>query len=65
MKRILNFPKDTKIDWKSHDASIQQRTAIDDARGNKSNQHNHQSSITSRNGAKDDYSHLPDKKQAS
>jgi len=62
MKRVLDFPPGTKMDWKSHDSSIQQRTAIDDARKDKSNQHNHHLSVTSRNGSKDDYS---DKKQAS
>jgi hypothetical protein len=44
MKRILEFPSETKVEWKSHDSSIQQRTAIDDARKDKSNQHNHHSS---------------------
>jgi len=48
LKRILNFPQDTNVTWKSHDSSIQQRTAIDDARKEKSNQHS-----SSRNGAKD------------
>lgn len=40
MNRILDFPPNTRIDWKSHDSSIQQRTAIDTARKEKSNQHN-------------------------
>ncbi|KAB5575838.1 translation initiation factor eIF 4e-like domain-containing protein [Coniochaeta sp. 2T2.1] len=35
MKRILSFPPDTKVEWKSHDSSIQQRTAIEDARREK------------------------------
>ncbi len=48
MKRILSFPPETKVEWKSHDSSIQQRTAIDDARKEKSNQHNHHSSVNSR-----------------
>lgn len=37
MKRILSFPPDTKVEWKSHDSSIQQRTAIEDARREKAN----------------------------
>jgi translation initiation factor 4E len=50
MKRILSFPPETKVEWKSHDSSIQQRTAIDDARKEKSNQHiNH----PGRNGNKE------------
>ncbi|TVY84718.1 Eukaryotic translation initiation factor 4E type 2 [Lachnellula suecica] len=49
MKRILAFPPDTKVEWKSHDSSIQQRTAIDDARKDKANQHNHNSPTTARN----------------
>ncbi len=32
MKRVLNLPADTNIVWKSHDDSIAQRTAIDQAR---------------------------------
>lgn len=39
MKRILGFPPETKVEWKSHDSSIQQRTAIDDARKEKSSHH--------------------------
>lgn len=35
MKRLLNFPPDTNITWKSHDDSIAQRTAIDHARQEK------------------------------
>ncbi|KAI6248810.1 Eukaryotic translation initiation factor 4E type 2 [Erysiphe necator] len=40
MKRILGFPPDTKVEWKSHDSSIQQRTAIDEHRKEKYNHHN-------------------------
>ncbi|TPX09639.1 uncharacterized protein E0L32_009112 [Thyridium curvatum] len=39
MKRILNFPTETKLEWKSHDSSIQQRTAIEESRREKANQH--------------------------
>lgn len=46
MKRVLAFPPDTKVEWKSHDSSIAQRTAIDDARKEKS--------AEKRNGAKDE-----------
>ncbi|KAK4251009.1 translation initiation factor eIF 4e-like domain-containing protein [Corynascus novoguineensis] len=41
MRRILSFPPDTKIEWKSHDSSIQQRTAIEESRREKANQHHH------------------------
>jgi translation initiation factor 4E len=61
MKRILAFPPDTKIEWKSHDSSLQQRREIDEARKDKSNQHNH-SSAAPRNG---DHSLSSDKKQNS
>ncbi|CAH0005020.1 unnamed protein product [Clonostachys byssicola] len=42
MKKILNFPNNTRIDFKSHDSSIQQRTAIDEQRREKANQHHHE-----------------------
>ncbi|RJE17610.1 Translation initiation factor, partial [Aspergillus sclerotialis] len=48
IKRLLAFPPDTNIIWKSHDDSIAQRTAIDQARQEKAahhqsqNQHQHQ-----------------------
>lgn len=35
MKRVLNLPNDTSIIWKSHDDSIAQRSAIDQARQEK------------------------------
>ncbi|KAJ5469982.1 hypothetical protein N7530_007339 [Penicillium desertorum] len=35
IKRLLNFPADTNIIWKSHDDSIAQRSAIDQARHEK------------------------------
>jgi len=46
MKRVLAFPPETKVEWKSHDSSIAQRTAIDDARKEKNSE--------KRNGAKDE-----------
>lgn len=57
MKRTLAFPPDTKVEWKSHDSSIQQRTAIDDARKDKTN------NPEKRNGSKEEQT--PDKKQPS
>ncbi|TAQ86441.1 hypothetical protein B7494_g5249 [Chlorociboria aeruginascens] len=51
MKRVLSFPPDTKVEWKSHDASIQQRTAIDDARKDKASHH----SEKRMNGSKEEY----------
>ncbi|KAL4864205.1 hypothetical protein BDV12DRAFT_176572 [Aspergillus spectabilis] len=43
IKRLLAFPADTNIVWKSHDDSIAQRSAIDQARQEKaaSNHHHH------------------------
>lgn len=38
MKRILAFPPDTKVEWKSHDSSIAQRTAIEESRREKANE---------------------------
>lgn len=35
IKRLLAFPSDTAIMWKSHDDSIAQRSAIDQARHEK------------------------------
>ena len=35
IKRLLAFPADTNIVWKSHDDSIAQRSAIDQARHEK------------------------------
>ncbi len=35
IKRLLSFPPDTNIVWKSHDDSIAQRSAIDQARQEK------------------------------
>jgi translation initiation factor 4E len=52
MKRVLAFPPDTKVEWKSHDSSIQQRSAIDDARKEKINNNNHHPD--KRNGTKED-----------
>ncbi|PFH56007.1 hypothetical protein XA68_17219 [Ophiocordyceps unilateralis] len=37
MKHVLNFPPNTRVDFKSHDSSIQQRTAIDEQRREKAN----------------------------
>lgn len=35
MKRVLNFPANTRVEFKTHDSSIQQRTAIDEQRREK------------------------------
>lgn len=42
MKHVLNFPPNTKVEFKSHDSSIQQRTAIEEQRREKANQHQHE-----------------------
>ncbi|KAH6626231.1 translation initiation factor eIF 4e-like domain-containing protein [Chaetomium sp. MPI-SDFR-AT-0129] len=39
MRRVLAFPPDTKLEWKSHDSSIQQRTAIEESRREKASHH--------------------------
>ncbi|RMJ23796.1 Translation initiation factor [Aspergillus sp. HF37] len=41
IKRLLAFPADTNIIWKSHDDSIAQRTAIDQARQEKAAANHH------------------------
>ncbi|EOO01451.1 putative translation initiation factor eif4e3 protein [Phaeoacremonium minimum UCRPA7] len=41
MKRVLNFPPDTKVEFKSHDESIQQRITIEESRREKQNSHHH------------------------
>ncbi|PNY27241.1 Eukaryotic translation initiation factor 4E type 2 [Tolypocladium capitatum] len=38
MKHVLNFPQNTRVEFKSHDSSIQQRTAIDEQRREKAGQ---------------------------
>ena len=35
MKQVLSFPQSTLVVWKSHDTSIQQRTAIEELRREK------------------------------
>jgi len=39
IKRALALPSDTRIEWKSHDDSIAQRSAIDQARHEKTGHH--------------------------
>lgn len=38
MKHVLNFPPNTRVEFKSHDSSIQQRTALDEQRREKAAQ---------------------------
>ena len=35
IKRVLNLPADTNLAWRSHDESINQRSAVDAAREGK------------------------------
>lgn len=42
MKHVLNFPMNTRIEFKTHDSSIQQRTAIDEQRREKASQHHNE-----------------------
>lgn len=39
VKRVLGLPEGTIITWRSHDESIAQRSAIDQARQEKAGQH--------------------------
>ena len=41
MKRILNLPPNTRVEFKSHDSAIQQRVAVEESRQNKRDQHHH------------------------
>lgn len=41
MRRVLNCPSETRIEFKSHDASMQQRSAIDEMRREKAAQNHH------------------------
>ncbi|KAI1761348.1 translation initiation factor eIF4e [Hypoxylon sp. FL1150] len=41
MRRVLNCPPETRIEFKSHDASMQQRSAIDEMRREKAAQNHH------------------------
>lgn len=41
MKHVLNFPPNTRVEFKSHDSSIQQRTAIEESRREKAGQLHH------------------------
>ncbi|OAL04528.1 IF4E-domain-containing protein [Phaeosphaeriaceae sp. SRC1lsM3a] len=47
VKRILNLPEGTNIVWRSHDESIAQRTAIDQARHEKNHQGQEKRRVTS------------------
>lgn len=38
-RRVLEFPPNTKIEWKVHEESIQQRITIEESRREKANQH--------------------------
>lgn len=38
-KKILNLPANTKIEWKVHEESIQQRITIEESRKEKASQH--------------------------
>ncbi|KAG6214583.1 hypothetical protein E4U23_003393 [Claviceps purpurea] len=49
MKHVLNFPPNTRVEFKSHDSSIQLRTAIDEQRREKA--HLNQSQGDRRHGA--------------
>lgn len=47
VKRVLDLPDGTNIVWRSHDDSIAQRTAIDQARHEKSHQGHEKRRVTS------------------
>ncbi|KAJ9148350.1 Translation initiation factor eIF4E3 [Pleurostoma richardsiae] len=48
MKRILNFPPDTKVEFKGHEESIQQRITIEESRREKANNLHHQDKRSSK-----------------
>ncbi|KAI1661219.1 translation initiation factor eIF4e [Daldinia decipiens] len=52
MRRVLNCPLDTRIEFKSHDASMQQRSAIDEMRREKAAQNHHSDKRTHNNNNK-------------
>jgi translation initiation factor 4E len=52
MKQLLSFPPTIKLEFKSHDSSLQQRQQIDEARKDKTSQNHH----NARNGSKDEKS---------
>lgn len=39
MKRILNLPPNTRVEFKSHDSAIQQRVAVEESRQSKRDHH--------------------------
>ncbi|KJX99552.1 eukaryotic translation initiation factor 4E like protein [Zymoseptoria brevis] len=45
IKRVLNLPADTNLQWRSHDESITQRHAVDQARQEKANQDKRRSTL--------------------
>ncbi|KAI9880917.1 MAG: hypothetical protein M1830_009985 [Pleopsidium flavum] len=63
IKRLLAFPPDTNIVWKSHDDSIAQRSAIDQARHEKSNGSNQHNSDKRRSNHNDEST--PDRSKTS
>ena len=59
IKRVLSLPADTNMVWKSHDDSITQRSAIDQARQEKTGHHgerrrNQNQSSTNNNGTSEE-----------
>ncbi|KAF3056274.1 Eukaryotic translation initiation factor NCBP [Daldinia childiae] len=52
MRRVLNCPPETRIEFKSHDASMQQRSAIDEMRREKAAQNHHSDKRTHNNNNK-------------
>lgn len=50
VKRVLQLPADTNIIWKSHDDSIAQRTALDQARQDKGHHEKRRVTLTQDEG---------------
>lgn len=46
IKRVLNLPADTNLQWRSHDESITQRHAVDQARQEKANHDKRRNTLT-------------------
>ena len=53
IKRELNLPPDTMLQWKSHDDSITQRQAVDQARQEKNSQIQHDKRRNTGGGQRD------------
>ena len=54
VKRVLSLPPDTNLQWRSHDESITQRNAVDQARQEKANQEKRRNTLTMEKDKRDE-----------